>query len=278
MKERAYAKINLALNVTGKRADGYHELESVMLPVDFYDVVEINIADEDSYTCNWKYLRYDEHNSIYKMIDILKKKYDIRDHHEIILSKSIPVQAGLGGGTADAAAALRIFEKMYDLHLSAEEIREICVSVGADVFFNYHNIPAVVKGIGDVLEPIEVRDDYYVLLVKPRSGISTAMAYQNLNLEDCDHPDIDELRQALKQGRDIDGLLGNSLQKVAQDLNEDIRVLIDRMKDIGSPNVLMSGSGSTVFSISRDKREILRYYDLIYDNKYYVRFGKILKK
>ncbi len=277
MKQRAYAKINLSLDVFGVREDGYHELDSIMLPVNFYDVVDIEKSDEDVYECNWNYIKYNEHNSIYKMISVLKERYDIRDHHRIILHKSIPIQAGLGGGTADAAAVLKLFEKIYDIAPDKEEIRDICMSVGADVLFNYYNVPAHVSGVGDVIEPFWVKKTYYVLLVKPKSGISTARAYQELDLDTCAHPDIKALKKALEEGSDFDGLIGNSLQEVAQSLNSEIREALDRLNELEAPNVLMSGSGSTVFSISDDRKRILDLYDSMKHDKFYIRFGKIMR-
>ncbi|MBR5755330.1 MAG: 4-(cytidine 5'-diphospho)-2-C-methyl-D-erythritol kinase [Erysipelotrichaceae bacterium] len=277
MKQRAYAKINLSLDVFGVREDGYHELNSIMLPVNFYDLLEIDIAEKDSYECNWHYIRYNEHNSIYKMISVLKDRYDIKDRHRIVLHKSIPIQAGLGGGTADAAAALKLFEKLYGIKPDKEEIRDICISVGADVLFNYYNVPAQVKGIGDIIEPIWLKKPYYVLLVKPKTGISTAKAYQELDLETCAHPDIEKLRKALEEGDDFSGLIGNSLQDVAQSMNSDIKEVIDRLNGLGAPDVLMSGSGSTVFSISEDRQRILDLYNMVKNDSYYARFGKIMR-
>ena len=277
MKQRAYAKINLSLDVFGVREDGYHELNSIMLPVNFYDLLEIDIAEKDSYECNWHYIRYNEHNSIYKMISVLKDRYDIKDRHRIVLHKSIPIQAGLGGGTADAAAALKLFEKLYGIKPDKEEIRDICISVGADVLFNYYNVPAQVKGIGDIIEPIWLKKPYYVLLVKPKTGISTAKAYQELDLETCAHPDIEKLRRALEEGDDFSGLIGNSLQDVAQSMSSDIKEVIDRLNGLGAPDVLMSGSGSTVFSISEDRQRILDLYNMVKNDSYYARFGKIMR-
>ena len=277
MKQRAYAKINLSLDVFGVREDGYHELNSIMLPVNFYDFLEIDIAEKDSYECNWHYIRYNEHNSIYKMISVLKDRYDIKDRHRIVLHKSIPIQAGLGGGTADAAAALKLFEKLYGIKPDKEEIRDICISVGADVLFNYYNVPAQVKGIGDIIEPIWLKKPYYVLLVKPKTGISTAKAYQELDLETCAHPDIENLRKALEEGENFSGLIGNSLQDVAQSMNSDIKEVIDRLNGLGAPDVLMSGSGSTVFSISEDRQRILDLYNIVKNDSYYARFGKIMR-
>ncbi|MBR4461916.1 MAG: 4-(cytidine 5'-diphospho)-2-C-methyl-D-erythritol kinase [Erysipelotrichaceae bacterium] len=278
MKDKAYAKINLALDVCGIREDGYHLIDSIMLPINFYDLLEIKISDRDSYRCNWPYIRYNENHSIHKMIEVLKEKYQIKDHFMIDLYKSVPIQAGLGGGTADAASTLRIFQKLYDLHPSEEEIREICMKVGADVLFNYYNVPARVTGVGDILQEISVKNDYHIMLVKPKKGVSTPAAYEMIDQNDCIHPDIDRLQNALAEGTAIDGLLGNSLQEVAMILNEEIKEVIDALKEAGAKNVLMSGSGSTVFCISESKQEIMRLYKALRNSHSYVRFGKILRK
>ena len=278
MKDKAYAKINLSLDVCGIREDGYHEIDSIMLPINFYDLLEIRISNEDSYECNWPYIRYNENNSIYKMIQVLKEKYQIRDHHAIKLYKSVPTQAGLGGGTADAASALRIMKKLYGLDPSKEEIREICTQVGADVLFNYCNVPARVQGIGDVLHEISVRNNYYILLIKPRKGVSTALAYEKMDLSGCLHPDINRLQEVLAKGEPIDGLLGNSMQEAAIEINSEISDVISLCREAGAKNVLMSGSGSTVFCIDEDRQEIMRLYTTLRDTRSYVRFGKIFKK
>ena len=278
MKDKAYAKINLSLDVCGIREDHYHLIDSIMLPIDFYDFLEIKISDTDSYRCNWSYIRYNENNSIHKMISHLKERYQIRDHFAIDLYKSVPTQAGLGGGTADAASVLRIFKKMYELDPSEEEIRDICMQVGADVLFNYYNVPARVTGIGDVVTEIAVKNNYYILLVKPKKGVSTPAAYEMIDQNDCIHPDIGRLQKALADGTSIEGLLGNSLQEVAMLLNEEIKEAIGCLETAGARNVLMSGSGSTVFCISEDRQEIMRLYQVLRDTHSYVRFGKILKK
>ena len=234
MIDRAYAKINLALDVFNIREDGYHDISSIMVPIDFYDELKIGIAGKDSFTCNQSFIRYNENNSIYKMISVLKEKYAISDCHEISLNKVIPMQAGLGGGTADAASALRIFQKLYHLDMSREEIVDVCLKVGADVPFNYFNVPAVVSGIGEGIEPFDMKKEYYVLLVKPRKGISTKEAYQTLDMEICDHPDIGKLKDALVRGEDISGLLGNSLEQPALLLNEEIRRVREELLSFGT--------------------------------------------
>ena len=271
MKDRAYAKINLALDVFNVRDDGYHDIKSIMIPINFYDELEIRVVDNDEYICNKPYIKFNEKNSIIKMIDIVKDKYNINDHFYINLRKSIPTQAGLGGGTSDAGSALRILKKLYRLDLSKQEERDICVAVGADVLFNYYNKAAVVEGIGDIITPIEVKKKYHVLLVKPFKGVSTKQAYDNLNMDICDHPNIDILKKSLEEGTCIDGLMSNSLEQPSLLLNKDVKIIKDLLIDNGCKNVLMSGSGSCVFAISEDEEEIKRLNEQVKNSKYFTR-------
>ena len=274
MKDRAYAKINLSLDVFNIREDGYHDIKSIMIPINFYDELEINIAEKDEYECNKKFIRFNENNSIIKMINVVKEKYNINDHYKVTLNKVVPMQAGLGGGTSDAGSTLRILKKLYKLSLSKQEERDLCVAVGADVLFNYYNTPAVVSGIGDSVEPFTLSKEYNVLLVKPREGVSTKEAYDNLNMNVCDHPNIEKLKQALQNGNSIDGLLGNSLEQPAFLLNKEIKSIKDTLINNGAKNVLMSGSGSTVFVIDEDYKIIEDLSKIIKNDSYYVRLTK----
>ena len=276
MKDRAYAKINLALDVFNVRDDGYHDIKSIMIPINFYDELEIRVVDNDEYICNKPYIKFNEKNSIIKMIDIVKDKYNINNHFYINLRKSIPTQAGLGGGTSDAGSALRILKKLYRLDLSKQEERDICVAVGADVLFNYYNKAAVVEGIGDIITPIEVKKKYHVLLVKPFKGVSTKQAYDNLNMDICDHPNIDILKKSLEEGTCIDGLMSNSLEQPSLLLNKDVKIIKDLLIDNGCKNVLMSGSGSCVFAISEDEEEIKRLNEQVKNSKYFTRLTSTL--
>ena len=276
MKYRAYAKINLSLDVFDVREDGYHDISSIMVPISFYDELKISIADKDTYRCNKSFIRFNEHNSIIKMITILQDKYDLHDHYAIDLNKTVPIKAGLGGGTADAAATLKIFQRLYKLQMSPEEIIDVCLQVGADVPFNYCNMPAVVGGIGDQITPFVMKKQYAVLLVKPKSGVSTRKAYELLDMESCDHPDIERLKGALETGASIKGLLGNSLQQPAFVLNKDILAIQKKLASFGCGEVLMSGSGSTVFCIDEDHSKIRWLYDQLLGSPYYVRLTKTL--
>ena len=260
MKTKAYAKVNLALDIIGKREDGYHNLRSIMVPIDLYDEIELNISNKDEFICNDQNLHYDDHNTIKKMINLVRNKYQIEDYFKINLKKTIPMQAGLGGGSSDAAAVLRILNELYELNLNDDEIKELCNLVGADVIFSYYSKPALVSGIGDELEFIDINDKYYLLLAKPNKGVSTVKAYKYLELNNCPHPDIDYLLQALSSNKDISLDLGNSLQDVAYKLCPEINEVHELLINSGAKNVYLSGSGSCVFVISKNKNEIEEIY------------------
>lgn len=276
MKSKAFAKINLSLDVTGVNENGYHTLESVFLPVDFYDVVEIKKSKKMKYSCNKFYILFNKKNTVVKAITYMKEKYNIEDNFSVNLSKLIPTQAGLGGGSADAAAVIRMLNKMYDLKMSADEIKEACMSVGSDVLFTYYNKPAYVKSLGEDLTFIDVKNDYYVLLVKPSFGISTKKSYDKLDMDICDHPDINKLVDALKEGKDINNILGNSLEQPSIALKSEIKKIKHQMINKGAENALMSGSGSCIFSISTNKDVIDNLAASMKKIGYFVRTTRVL--
>lgn len=276
MFEKAYGKINLSLNIKGVREDGYHTLESIFLPINFYDELYITKSDEMLFECNRKYIRFNEQNTIVKAIDLMKKEFNINDNFKVVLNKQIPMQAGLAGGSSDGAATIRILNKMYHLDLNEEKIKELCLKIGADVYFTYYHKPAFVSGIGDEIRFIDIKDDYYVLIVKPRKGVSTKECYKLMNMDSCYHPDISKLEEALINGNDIIQFLGNSMEEAAISLLKDIEDIKKLLIENGAPFALMSGSGSSVFTISKDINLIKTIYESIKEKGYFIRYTKIV--
>lgn len=276
MIDRCFAKVNLALDVFNIREDGYHDLKSIMVPISFFDELKINIAEENKLICNKEYITNNESNSILKMVKEFEKETNIINKYEIILNKHIPTKAGLAGGTSDAAGTLRLLQKLNHISLSEQTIRKLCVAVGADVFFNYYNKPAIVSGIGDELEFIDIKDDYYILIMKPRMGVSTRQAYELLDMNKCDHPNINALVEALKNGDEILPYMQNSLEQPALLLNEDIKTVKAILREKAG-NSLMSGSGSTVFAISKNKELLAKINNEYLYSEYFVRLTKIIK-
>ena len=254
MKQRAYAKINLCLDVVRRREDGYHELEMIMAPVNLYDTLNFEFSDELRLQSNVPYLPLDRRNTIVKAIELLREEYGFKENFEITLQKHIPTQAGMAGGSTDGAAAIRALNKMLQLGMDNEKMVEIAKKVGADVPFCLRSRPAFVTGIGENLEHFRVHTPFYLLLVKPYKGVSTKVAFETLDFSCAEHPDCRRMREALI-GNDYDGVLqslGNTLEQSAFKLLPQIATIKQELLALGFDGALMSGSGSTVFALTRD--------------------------
>lgn len=273
MKERAYAKINLCLDVVGKREDGYHDLKMIMVPINFYDVLEMEFAPETTLELNRDYLPINDKNTIIKAIHIMQEKYNITEEFCCRLEKHIPTRAGLAGGSADAAAAIRMINRMCNLHLTKDEMIAVGKEVGADVPFCILNRPAFVEGIGEKITTFSCSPDFYLLLIKPRKGVSTAEAFHIVDEQEGIHPDCKAMQEALEYN-DYDSIissLGNSMENAAMTLVPEIRKAKQDLLDLGFDGVLMSGSGSTVFGITKDVELLDRSIDILKKKKYFVR-------
>lgn len=273
MKERAYAKINLCLDVVGKREDGYHDLKMIMIPINFYDVLEMEFAEETTLELNRDYLPINDKNTIIKAIHIMQERYNIEEEFRCRLEKHIPTRAGLAGGSADAAAAIRMINRMCNLHLTKDEMITAGKEVGADVPFCILNRPAFVEGIGEKITTFSCNPDFYLLLIKPRKGVSTAEAFHIVDEQEGIHPDCKAMQKALEYN-DYEGIivsLGNSMENAAMTLVPEIRKAKQDLLELGFDGVLMSGSGSTVFGITRDVELLDSSIDVLKKKRYFVR-------
>lgn len=279
MRERANAKINLCLDVVGKReSDGYHELKMIMVPIDFYDVLEMLPAKETTLSLNRSYLPINDKNTIIKAINVMKAKYGFDTNFACILQKHIPTRAGLAGGSADAAAAIRMINNMLALHMSTPEMIEVGKEVGSDVPFCLINQPAYVEGTGEKIEPFYCHPDFELLLVKPRKGISTKEAFEIVDQGNDVHPDCMAMKEALITN-DYEGIvknLGNSLEPASLQLVDEIRIIKQQLSEHGFDGVLMSGSGSTVFGITKDSALLEKAMNDMKAQGHFVRKTKIL--
>lgn len=280
MRERAYAKINLCLDVAGAREDGYHELKMIMVPINFYDVVDLEPALNMEMVMDKAFLPVDDRNTIVKAIHVMQKRYGFDYNFRCTLQKHIPTRAGLAGGSADAAAAIRILNRMLRLNMSREEMIEVGKAVGSDVPFCLINRPALVEGTGDRIYEFDCNPDFDLLLVKPRKGVSTKECFALVDEMKTDHPDCLKMREALVNN-DYHGVvdsLGNSLEAPAVKLVSDIRNVKEDLVNAGFDGVLMSGSGSTVFGITRNTEMLEETMYEMKKKKYFVRHTKILTR
>ena len=264
---KAYAKINLALNVYDRKEDGYHNIDMVTIPLDLHDIIELELLPKgyESYiTSDDDSLPTDESNLSNKAFRKIKEKFHIDKNVLIHIYKRIPMCAGLGGSSADAAAVINATLKAIKLKPSQDDLISLASSIGADVSFCLYNKPARCRGIGEKLDFITLKKRYHVLLIKPNEGVSTALAYQTFDeLETKPQlSNIERLIEGLKIGDEkiIAEEMKNSLQECAIKMVPEIKNIIDTLKKDGFPLTMMSGSGSTVFCMSLNHHAILEEY------------------
>ena len=262
MRLRALAKINLGLDVVGKRADGYHEVRMIMQTIQMYDVLEIQKKEEPgiSLTTNIPYVPTDERNLVYKAAKMLMDEFHVKEGLSMNLEKFIPVAAGMAGGSSDAAAAFVGVNRLFGLGLSENDLMKRAVKVGADVPYCVMRGTALAEGIGEKLTRLPRLPHCYVLVGKPGVNVSTKAAYESLRLDDpaMVHPDIDGMVQAIRQN-DLEGVIsrmGNSFEPEIIRKYPVIQEIKDLMEEGGARKAMMSGSGPTVFGIFNEKEKM----------------------
>ena len=279
MKVKAYAKINLALDVIGKREDGYHELEMIMAPITLHDLIYINtIASGIEIDSNSKIMPTDERNIMYKVVALMKERYNIKKGVKIFVYKHIPTQAGLAGGSADGAAGIKAMNKLFYLNLSNEEMAALGKEVGADIPFCIYQKIALVSGVGEKLEFIKNSFECKVLLVKPKRGVSTKKSFTSLDLSKASHQDCRLMATGIEDGNYqivIDNLQ-NTLEEPSIKMVPEIAKIKEEMMKIGFDGALMSGSGSCVFGLTRNNIILEKGMKYFKGKYYFVRKTEIL--
>lgn len=253
---KAYAKINLGLDVVGRRDDGYHEVRMVMQTVNLFDRLFIKTIEKDTIIIrtNKSFLPVNESNIIYKAAVLMKETYGISGGLFFDLTKYIPVAAGMAGGSADAAATMVGINNMFDLGLTTERLMELGVGIGADVPYCIMRGTALAEGIGEKLTRLDPIPECQILVAKPPIYVSTGAVYKKLDIEGLIHPDIDGMIDRIQKG-DLKGVtsrFGNVLESVTISENPIIAEYKDSMKELGADNALMSGSGPSVFGVFSD--------------------------
>jgi len=263
--EKAPAKINLTLDVLHKRSDNFHEVEMIMTTVDLADRIWLRPTDNGKIIikASERHVPNDRKNLAYQAAELLQNECGITKGVEITLEKSIPVAAGLAGGSSDAAATLRGLNRLWNLKLSVEELARLGARIGSDVSFCVHGGTALATGRGEVIEILPPPPNCWVILAKPAISVSTGDIYGNLNLSTIDHIDTVRMIDALRAG-DYDEMcksVGNVLETVTMDLYPQVVVLKEQMKRFGADAVLMSGSGPTVFGLVKHESRVPRIYN-----------------
>lgn len=251
----APAKLNLSLDVTGRRDDGYHTLRTVMQSIDWCDTVTVDFANDGEIhlTCDGG-IPADEKNIAYRAAVLFREAIGVTDGYTIDVCKSIPSQAGMAGGSADGAAVLRGLNRLHGEPLAEEALLSLGARLGADVPFCLLGGTALATGIGTDLSPLPALPSCYFVVVKPEGGVSTPEAYRLLDsASTLFHPDVDAQCDAIRCG-DLDGVIacmGNSFEAPLA-LPHTVAI-VAALKEHGAEAALLTGSGSATFGLFKDK-------------------------
>lgn len=258
---KALGKVNLGLDVLGRRDNGYHDVRMVMQTLYLYDNVVLKKKSEPGIEIesNLFFLPKDENNIAYKAAKLLMDEFQIQGGIIITLDKHIPVAAGMAGGSSNAAAVLYGMNRMYELGLSQEELMERGVALGADVPYCIMRGTVLAEGIGEVLTPLAPMPKCQILIAKPPISVSTKLVYEKLDSKEIErHPDIDGIIAGLEAG-DLEAVassMGNVLEKVTVEEYPVIAQIKACMLRGGALGAMMSGSGPTVFGIFKDRKTV----------------------
>lgn len=268
VSEKAYAKINLSLDVLRRRPDGYHEVKMIMQTVGICDILTIAKSENKDITLKVGNapLPCDRSNLIYKAAEIVMQRFQLQQGVEITLEKKIPIAAGMAGGSSDAAALFRGMNRLFGLGMSLQDMQRLGIKIGADIPYCIMGGTALSEGIGEVLSPLPAPPEAYLLIAKPDIDVSTKFVYENLHADTLAvHPDVDGMVQALETG-DLGGItdrMGNVLETVTENTYPVISDIKTLMKSRGAENALMSGSGPTVFGIFKEKEKVEKAGDAL---------------
>ncbi len=253
---KAYAKINLGLDVIGRLENGYHVVKMVMQTVGIYDVLTLKkIPSGIVVTTDNGELPTDDNNLIYKAARLMREAYGITEGVSIHLEKNIPIAAGMAGGSTDAAGTFLGMNQLFEIGATIQELQELGVKVGADVPYCIMGGTALAEGIGEILSPLPAPPQCHLVVAKPDINVSTKYVYEHLDAEGVEtHPDIDGMIEALKESnlQGIVSRLGNVLETVTVKKHTIINTIKQCMLEQGALGSLMSGSGPTVFGIFTD--------------------------
>ena len=264
---KALGKINLGLDVLGKRENGYHDVRMVMQTLYLYDNVTLEKKEEPGIEIesNLYYLPKDENNIAYKAAKLLIDEFSISEGIRITLDKHIPVAAGMAGGSSNAAAVLFGMNQMFELGMNQGELMKRGVKLGADVPYCIMRGTVLAEGIGEKLTPLPQMPKCQILIAKPPISVSTKMVYDKLDSTEVVHPDIDGIIKGLEKGslHKIAASMGNVLETVTIEEYPEIAEIKKCMMNNGALGAMMSGSGPTVFGIFEDKKTIKKAFEKV---------------
>lgn len=266
--EKAAAKVNLGLDTTFRHDDGMPDWNMVMTSIDLADYVEVRDRGSHGITVSSDsgFLPNDQRNLAFQAASLLQRTYHIKQGAAIQIQKKIPVAAGLGGGSSDAAAVLRALNQIWGIQLPLDELAKLALKVDSDVPYCVYSKTAHVTGLGDqvrVLEP--TLKPVWLVLAKPNVSVSTPSILRQIDYDKLSHPDIDQLLEAIQTGdySQMIANMGNALEPISVQRYPEIAQIKVRMQDYGAPTAIMSGTGPTVFSVFNKESRAQRVFNSI---------------
>ncbi|MCR5693143.1 MAG: 4-(cytidine 5'-diphospho)-2-C-methyl-D-erythritol kinase [Bacilli bacterium] len=279
---KSYAKINLSLKVLNEREDGYHNLETIMIPVELHDVIEIEKrpgAFDTFITCDDIGLANLRHNLCTKAVEAMRKEFGFKDNFNISIHKEIPFAAGMGGGSSNAAAVIESLISLLKIKTDPETIKRIALSLGADVPFFLNTKPALATSLGENLQQIPVKCQYHCLIVKPKQGLSTGAIFQICGKFEKENADTEKILEGLAND-DLELIgksMGNDLYPPAASTLPEVKIIVDSFKKAGFQVAGMTGSGSACFALSKDAKFVKEQAKHYKSLGYIVRVTKTMK-
>lgn len=271
MLYKAYAKINISLDVVGKREDEYHLLKMIMQTVDLYDLITINKSNIGiNISTNKPFVPNDERNLAYKAAKLFMDNFDIHEGVNINIKKNIPVAAGMAGGSTDAAAVLNAMRTLFDVKISDKEFLNLGLKIGADVPFCMLGGTALCEGVGEIITPLKSFKNHILVVVKPPFGVSTKDVFHSLDINRIyKHPNTELLIEAVENNdlKLVCDNMKNVLENITLRKHIILRDIKDDMLKMGAMGSLMTGSGPTVFGFFEDMLKAQYCYDK-FKNKY----------
>lgn len=265
--ETAPAKINLTLDTLYKREDGYHEVEMIMTTIDLNDRLTFECRDDGEIIIDVEhnFVPSDHRNLAYKAAKLMQDRYNIKKGVKISLEKSIPISAGLAGGSSDAAATFRGLNELWGINESLETLSELASEIGSDISFCIYGKTALCQGRGEKITHLPKPPSAWVVIAKPDIGVSTPEIYGALDLENKDEVQTQACLKAI-ENNDYASMcqsLGNSLEKVTMQLYPEVEKLKNTMSNTGIDAALMSGSGPTIYGFVQKERQAKQVYNAL---------------
>lgn len=259
---KAYAKVNLALDVLGKQEDGYHKMKMINHSIDLSDVLEFSSRDSGVFLSSDAIdLPLDRENLVVMAAESFIDHYKINKGVDIHLKKEIPHGAGLAGGSSDAATTLMALNQLFKVNVTKDELAPIALSIGADVPYCLYGKTALVEGIGEKITPLPSFGNWEMILIKPDLSISTAWAFKQLDLaRDINSPNIDGLIRGINSGNINFKDIGNVFEKPLFKIYPKLEKIKDDLLDQGAQAAIMTGSGSTLVGYYADYQKAANAY------------------